>query len=67
METCEDAPHRGALCPKCGEPVAGVPNGCGEPSDIIELVLDVLGPFGAAIVAAGLLVIAEEAARVLLG
>jgi hypothetical protein len=33
---------------------------------VLALLLDVLGPFGAAIVAAGLLVIAEEAVRVLL-
>jgi hypothetical protein len=34
-----------------------------RPSDIVELVLDVLGPFGAAIIATGLLVLAEEAVR----
>jgi hypothetical protein len=34
---------------------------------VLALLLDILGPLGAAIIAAGLLVIAEEAARVLLG
>jgi hypothetical protein len=36
-------------------------------SEILELILEVLGPVAAAIVAAGLLTIAEEAMRVLLG